>query len=555
MNRDSRFVVSIAIPLICMAAACGAPASSEQASPDTLDGVPSQERLQSLDHDLAIGATGEDVRAVHAYLKRAGYFPNEKLAREYPAWRPVVARAPQDASVYDERTVEAVGRMQTNYGLAATGVVDEPTRIRLREHRCGFPDGLETLDPSNKYSVDSLNGAGIPAPNASYFLNIFAPDAVNRFNGALNSWMAVTDQHFIPGGEADLDIFYASNSDLGGLLMGTGPSPWPKSNRRIRVNYEVAWYYGASVLVPGNQTDFQSAVVHELGHAMGLGHSSEHSAVMYPTLGPGVYRRDLHLDDKVAISFRRDIFAPALNGLAMDIGVGGPDGQSVWVLGTDGSIWKWNGANDFIPDSANGDARSITVDANGIPWVGAPWGVYFRTSSDPATGSWAKRNGSCVLDVGAGGTDIWMVDCDHDLYKFDGGLWWNLDVITPRHTANRVAVDREGLPWVVRTNDTVYHRSTTDPFTGYYADLPGAFADVGVGPCCYAWGAAWIGAPGSLSAFNYQGSDPAGATAYWRWISKLYGRSSLYQVTNVAVGPQGEPWFIDDHHNIFRTTK
>ncbi len=52
------------------------------------------------------------------------------------------------------------------------------------------------------------------------------------------------------------------------------------------------WTTGSAVNV-----DLQSAVLHELGHAAGLGHSSDPSAVMYPSYTAGTTRRILSQDD------------------------------------------------------------------------------------------------------------------------------------------------------------------------------------------------------------------------------------------------------------------
>jgi hypothetical protein len=55
---------------------------------------------------------------------------------------------------------------------------------------------------------------------------------------------------------------------------------------------------------PG-QYDLETVVIHELGHAMGLGHSADPTSVMYATLNPGVANRvmttaDLNVSDSDA---------------------------------------------------------------------------------------------------------------------------------------------------------------------------------------------------------------------------------------------------------------
>jgi hypothetical protein len=58
------------------------------------------------------------------------------------------------------------------------------------------------------------------------------------------------------------------------------------------------WYTGSDPgAIATNQFDFQTVVTHELGHAIGLGHSGDTASVMYPFLQAGVARRDLSAGD------------------------------------------------------------------------------------------------------------------------------------------------------------------------------------------------------------------------------------------------------------------
>jgi hypothetical protein len=58
------------------------------------------------------------------------------------------------------------------------------------------------------------------------------------------------------------------------------------------------WYTGADGRAVGaGQYDFESIVIHELGHALGLGHSADPTSAMYATLATGQARRALTVAD------------------------------------------------------------------------------------------------------------------------------------------------------------------------------------------------------------------------------------------------------------------
>src|SRR5206468_250478 len=86
------------------------------------------------------------------------------------------------------------------------------------------------------------------------------------------------------------------------------------------------WYTGADARgVRASQFDLQTVATHELGHALGLGHSTEPTSVMYGSLMGGVAHRTLTRQD-LAVPDEDDGGASGLHaaaGYALAWGDGG----------------------------------------------------------------------------------------------------------------------------------------------------------------------------------------------------------------------------------------
>jgi hypothetical protein len=99
---------------------------------------------------------------------------------------------------------------------------------------------------------------------------------------------------------ADISIHMANTTAIGGVAQGVlGVT---LGGREVTLVNGWNWYYGADATQVGaNQYDFQTVVTHELGHALGLGHSTDAASVMFPYLGTGTARRTLTANDLTVI--------------------------------------------------------------------------------------------------------------------------------------------------------------------------------------------------------------------------------------------------------------
>lgn len=593
-----RFSGAIVIVDLLALVACGTePDAVESMQPGSVkaerDAVSAIDTIKRLDQDLSRGSRGMSVQALHQWLTQFGYFPNKRLEKDYPSWQPIVAISPEDPNVYDEYTTEAVRAFQANFGLPQSGNVDAATRALLAKPRCQMPDGLVRFDPSDKYDlwVNPDYQANYSWMDYHAYIPLAHPftwtdDLPGNHNlamAAVNTWMEEMPDNevtYTMNSTANLHIRMGSTGGLLGVCN--------YDDFTITLSDTANW---------GAQYDMQAVILHEFGHALGLGHSGFPDAVMYPIYHAGDYgqlgMRTLTVDEKVAVSLARDNWDPNIPGAALDIGVG-LDGCA-WVVGSDMNVWKScrdpsNGTYQWVRDAFAPNARRISVGGPGsTPWVvDINNNVAYRTTSDPNTGTWIWTTGYvCAQDIGAGadGT-VWITHCntpgtsDGAISRYSGRYGWS----TFPGAAVKVAVNPLGVPWVVNSNGSIYRMVSgngwqnvqqpreygldpTDPLD-IYGKFKWAF-DIGISPSgmsvdyntkyspenAYAWviaGDSWQ-YDKHIFAWNEQpgvsGGASSSAFATGDWL-RFPG-----EARHIAVGPKGEPWVVQMGGRIFTTTR
>ncbi|CAK7336501.1 unnamed protein product [Dovyalis caffra] len=171
--------------------------------------------------------------------------------------------------------------------------------------RCGVPDivnGRTRMNSAGKYNLDYAFYDGQPKwPLSKKVLNWGLLAGTRRdiidpvSNYALLSWTGVTPFKFnfvdenVRGG--DIAIGFVNKSSV--LSEGALGFAFPPTFGTVYFNGNVNWSDGTAA--PGTY-DMGTAALHELGHALGLQHSSVEAAIMWPTLGSGVIK-GLHDDD------------------------------------------------------------------------------------------------------------------------------------------------------------------------------------------------------------------------------------------------------------------
>jgi hypothetical protein len=140
-------------------------------------------------------------------------------------------------------------------------------------------------------SVDGLQGSQAAAEHARIL------DGISQLDSALASvGVFLAEVSGDVSATADIQIHLADTSTIGGVAEGVlGVT---QLGGQITIINGWNWYTGSdSGAVGGSQFDFQTVVTHELGHALGLGHSTDQASVMFPYLSTGEVRRSLTAAD------------------------------------------------------------------------------------------------------------------------------------------------------------------------------------------------------------------------------------------------------------------
>ncbi|CAF4882008.1 unnamed protein product [Rotaria sp. Silwood1] len=163
---------------------------------------------------------------------------------------------------------------QRRYKLPVTGKLDQQTLKLMNTPRCGVLDRPLAFTLANSWPKKTFTWKWAD----SNFPKFGEEKTSEQLRESFNDWAKyapITFQEVSRNEKADFHVAFADNSDGPGRTLAYAYFP---TNGRIRFDPAESWTHRYD----NDGTNFRLVATHEIGHALGLDHSTDPSSIMAP---------------------------------------------------------------------------------------------------------------------------------------------------------------------------------------------------------------------------------------------------------------------------------
>ncbi|CAG9760054.1 unnamed protein product [Ceutorhynchus assimilis] len=201
----------------------------------------------------------------------------------------------QSEAIYSEENLSNIIKTMQKFGaIEQTGVIDNRTVELMASLRCGVPDIVSRR--KKRYAVlDGWNKRHITYYISNWSSKLGEEVVARNIQRALDVWGGYGRLTFSRSYSQDADIIVAFGRgyhgdrfpfDGPGLVLAHAFFPSgtdrPDSAGDIHFDDDESWVDLSSGKTEQDGTDFFTVAIHELGHSLGLQHSSVETSVMFP---------------------------------------------------------------------------------------------------------------------------------------------------------------------------------------------------------------------------------------------------------------------------------